>query len=109
MFKSGTKMVESESGEVKIEDVRTDTMETMIYFIYHDKVLDEKMINPDLLILAERYNIQPLTAVCVEYLRANLSVENALDVLVSADLTDKKALFDVATQFVLENRGNVIK
>merc|ERR1719187_623149 len=41
MFKSGTKMVESETGQVKIEDVKAETLETMIYFIYHDKVLDE--------------------------------------------------------------------
>ena len=65
------------------------------------------MINADLLILAERYNVRPLTAVCVEYLEENLSVENALGVLVSANLTDKEALFDVASQFVWENRGNL--
>ena len=102
-------MIESESGEMKIDDVKADTLEIMIYFLYHDKVFDEKMINADLLILAERYNVRPLTAVCVEYLGENLSVENALDVLVSANLTNKKALFDVATQFVFENRGNLVK
>jgi len=109
MFKSGTKMVESESGEVKIEDAKADTLENMIYFMYHDKVLDEKMIKADLLILAERYNVQPLTAVCVEYLEENLSLENAVDVLVSANLTNKKALFDVAEQFVWENREILAK
>merc|ERR1711874_307091 len=109
MFKSGTKMTESESGEVKIYDVKADTLETMIYFIYHDKVSNEKKINADLLILAERYNVRPLTALCVEYLGENLSVENALDVLVSANLTNKKVLFDAAADFVLKNRGNLVE
>jgi len=109
MFKSGTKMVESESGEVKIDDVKADTLETMIYFMYHDKVSDEKKIKADLLFLAEMYNIQPLSAVCVKYLEENLSVENALDVLVAANLINKEDLLDAATQFVLENRGNLAK
>merc|ERR1719228_2250129 len=77
------KMVESQSGEVKIEDVKADALEIMIYFMYHDKVLDEKMINSDLLMLADRYNVQSLTTVCIEYLEQNLSLKNALDVLVS--------------------------
>ena len=73
------------------------------------KVLDEEMINADLLILADRYNVRSLTAVCVEYLRVNLSFQNALDVLVSASLTNQKVLFDVATRFVFENRENLVK
>merc|ERR1719369_2319195 len=97
-------MVESESGEVKIKDVKAETLETMIYFIYHDKVLDEKMINADLLILADRYNIQPLKASCVEYLSQNLSLENAVDVLVSAHLTNQETLFNMAKNFVWDNK-----
>merc|ERR1711890_83410 len=36
MFKN--EMVESESGEVKIKDVKADALENMVYFMYHDKV-----------------------------------------------------------------------
>ena len=108
MFKSGTKMVESESGEVKIKDVKVETLETMIYFIYHDKVMDEKMINSDLLILADRYNVRPLKASCVEYLAQNLSLENAIDVLISAHLTNQETLFNVAKNFVWDNKKNPV-
>merc|ERR1719510_1820735 len=108
MFDSKTKFVESESGEVKIDDVKADTLETMVYFMYHDKVLDEKMINADLLILADRYNVRPLTTVCVEYLEQNVFLENAVDVLVSAHLANQETLFNVAKNFVWDKKENSI-
>ena len=39
------KCEESKSGEVKIEDFDADTVESMVYFMYHNKVSDEKMSN----------------------------------------------------------------
>ena len=110
MFKDGTKMVESESGEVKIDDAKADTLENMIYFMYFNKILDEKRINPDLLILADRYMVKSLTAFCVEHFKQNLSFGNALEVLVSAYVTpNQKALFNSAAKFVCENRKKLVK
>ena len=108
MLKKETKMVESESAEVKIEDTKAETLENMIYFMYHDKV-DEKKINSNLLILADRYNVKSLTSMCIQYLEENLSLENALDVLTAANLTSKKDLFDAAAKFVFENKQSVVK
>lgn len=109
MFNNETKMIESESGMVKIDDTKADTLETMLYFMYHNNIEDKKMINSDLLILADRYNVRPLTAFCVNYFSKNLSIENALDVSVAAYLTNKTALFNSAARFVCENKGNLIK
>ena len=108
MLKKETKMVESESAEVKIEKTKAETLENMIYFMYHDKV-DEKKINSDLLILADRFNVKSLTFICIEYLEENLSLENALDVLAAAHLTSKKDLFHVTANFVYEYKENVVK
>ena len=50
-----------------------------------------------------------LMEVCREYLKNNLSFENATDVLVSAHLTDQKDLFEIASDFVKKNEGNLVK
>ena len=67
------------------------------------------MINTGLLHDAEKYNIPELLEVCTDYLKQNLSLENALDVLVSAHLTNQKALFDAASDFTCKNRDKVVK
>ena len=102
-------VVESESGEVKIVDFKAKTVANMVYFMYHDTVMNEENVDPDLLILAEKYNIRGLMNYCVKYFEENLSLENALDVLVSSHLTNKKRLFDAATKFAYENKGLLVK
>ena len=102
-------MPEAKTGKVNIDDFNAGTVETMVYFLYNDNVLDEKMINPDLLRLAEKYNIKSLMDFCSEYLEENLSLENALDVLVTSHVTKKTGVFDNAAKFVCENRGHLIK
>ena len=108
MFHGETKMVESEAGVVEIEGTNSDALETMIYFMYHGEVLDEKKINVDLLFLAERYNVQPLSAVCIENLAQKMTPENAMDTLVSAYHLNQESLFNVAKNFILDKREDPI-
>ena len=46
---------------------------------------------------------------CAKYLESNLSLENALDILTTAELTNQKALFDSAAKFVRKNQGKMNK
>ena len=82
-------MIEAQSKEVEINDIQADTMETFLYFLYHDQVQDVKMINAKLLLAAHKYNVLELMEACTGYLKENLSFENATDVLVSSHLTDQ--------------------
>ena len=102
-------MIEAKPIKVEIDNFKADTVEAMVYFMYNDNVLDKKMINSDLLRLAEEYNIKSLMDFCSEYLEENLSLENALDVLVTSHVTKKTGVFDNAAKFVCENRGHLIK
>ena len=94
---------------MEINDFTAETVETMVYFLYNEKVLDEKMINVDLLRLAEKYNIKSLLDFCAKHLEENLSLENALDVLITSHLTHQKSLFNAATNFVNDNRGHLVQ
>ena len=106
---SNDEMIEAQSKEVEINDIQADTMETFLYFLYHDQVQDVKMINAKLLLAAHKYNVLELMEVCTEYLKKNLSFENATDVLVSSHLTDQKNLFEIASAFIKKNEGKVVK
>ena len=41
-------MAEASSGKVEIEDFEAEVVETMIYFIYNDDILNKKKITADL-------------------------------------------------------------
>ena len=68
------------------------------------KIIEE---NGALLRAADKFNNVELIEYCTEYLKRNLSVENVMDILVSAKLTNQKELFDIASLFALENRGKL--
>lgn len=108
MFKTKS-TAEEESGEVEIENFKPKTIENMVYFMYHDNIMNEENMDPELLILADKYNVRGLMKYCVEYFEENLSLENALDVLVSTHLTGQKSLFDAATLFAIKNRERLVK
>ena len=63
------------------------------------KIVEEnEMNNGALLRAAHKYNNVELIEYCTEYLKRNLSVENANDILVSAHMTDQRDLFKIALQ-----------
>ena len=73
------------------------------------KIVEEnEMNNGALLRAAHKYNNVELMEYCTEYLKRNVSVENAIDILMSAHLTDQKDLFDIALQFAIKNRGKLV-
>ena len=101
--------IEAISGEVEINDIQADTMETLLYFLYNEEVKETKLINAKLLCAADKYNLIGLMGVCTEYLKKNLCFENAVDVLVAAHLTNQKDLFDTTSTFVKKNEGSLKK
>ena len=104
-------LTEKKKGIMKIEenDISSDVMEQLLYFLYHDKVKNAKMINPDLLVAADKYNIQGLLDECCKHFESKLSLQNALDILVLAETTNQKNLFDTASRFVGKNLGKLDK
>ena len=96
-------MVEAKTGEIKIPDVSPDTMEDFLFFIYHDD-LDKTKISGDLMVVADKYNVTALSKFCVNYFENNLTESNAVDVMNSAYLTNKKELFGKAAKLVLERK-----
>ena len=111
MIKNKT-LIEKQAGvmemnpmEILENDIDSDSMEQLLFYIYQGKVTESKMLNTDLLMAADKFMVNGLLDLCVKYLKSNLSLENVLDVLVKAELTNQKALFDSASRFVRTNTG----
>ena len=104
-------LTEKKTGIMKIEenDFSSDVMEQLLYFVYHDKVKNATMINTDLLLAADKFNIQGLLDECCKHFESKLSLQNALDILVLAETTNQKNLFDTASRFVGKNLGSLEK
>merc|ERR1712018_761343 len=101
-------MVESNTGEVKVTDTSEITMESLLYYIYHDELDDEK-INEELLIAAEKYEVMGLVWICLNHLKENLNVHNAVNVMISSYLVEYKELFDLATKFIFKHKGEIVE
>ena len=101
-------LTEKQTGVMVINenDFNSEAMEQVLFYLYHGNVQDIKMINTDVLRAADKYEVIGLLEVCAKYLESNLSSENALDVLVTAKLTNQKVLFDSAAKFVLKGKMN---
>jgi hypothetical protein len=104
-------MTEKKTGMMQIEenDISSDVMDQLLYFLYHEKVKNAKMINTDLFLAADKYNIKGLLYECCKHFDSKLSLQNALDILVVAETTNQKNLFDTASRFVGKNLGNLEK
>ena len=104
-------LTETKTGIMKIEerDISYDNMGQLLYYLYHEKIKDISMINPDILVAADKYIVKGLLDECSKYFEANLSLQNALDVLVTAEFTNQKNLFEAASRFVGKNIGSLNK
>ena len=56
-----------------------------------------------------KYIVQDLLDECAMYFKSKLSLQNALDVLVAAEITKQKDLFEAASRFVRKNIGSLQK
>ena len=105
MLFEGNRFKEAADGQTKIDDIPAQVMETLLHFVYKDHVAAHTDINVDLLKAADYYDIQGLVAICTSYFQNNLTVENALEIMTAAALTNSKPLLAAAIKFAMKHRG----
>ena len=101
-------MKEERDSKVEIQDMDKDILRKMIVFMYSGKVagLDGKAA--DLLVAAEKYDLKELKRMCEDKLCVNLNLDNALDMLVLADLHGANNLRLITLEFIGENGKKII-
>ena len=113
MFKNKSMIEEQSEGVMIIEenDFDCDIMEQLLRYFYFQKVEEGDVINADLMVAADKYNVKGLLNFCTKYLESNLQLDEdyALDILVKSELIGQKNLFDAASKYICKNMGRVNK
>lgn len=98
---------EAQTKNIKILDIKHDILVEMIRFLYCDEIPKVKEMALELLVAADKYNIQGLYNDCVLYLWENVSMENYSQVLETADQLNIDSLKDRAIDYIIDNRKEV--
>lgn len=107
MFASNMK--EMDSNRVEIMDFDDVIVGGMLEYIYKGQVdiLSERA--PDLLQIAEKYELQGLKEICEFTIAKHLTVENAAEVLVIAHIHNAALLKATVIDFINRNKEDVRK
>ena len=93
---------------MNIPDVSAETMKTFLQFIYKDKVEAED-IDQNLLIAADKYNIQRLVNICVNYFENTINITNVMEITFVAYLINNDTILEKASKFIFQNHGKIKK
>jgi len=105
-----TDMKEKSENSVTITDTDPDTFEMFNQFLYTDTVsFDSPSTAPDLLYLAEKYDVESLKKVCEFEMIHNITTANCLDYCISAFTSDSQKLYEGALKFINRNLASLMK
>ncbi|CAO2644932.1 Speckle-type POZ protein [Lemmus lemmus] len=102
-------MEESKKNRVEINDVEPDVFKEMMCFIYTGKAPNLDKMADDLLAAADKYALERLKVMCEDALCSNLSVENAAEILILADLHSADQLKTQAVDFINYHASDVLE
>ena len=95
-------------GEISVTDTSAETMEKVLFYMYNDSI-DESKIDVELLKVADKYLMNNLVATCVEFFKSNLTLENALDIMLVAYQMNQNNLLETTFKFACDNKGQLAK
>ena len=101
-------MKENRTSEAEIKDVTPAAFKALLRFIYTG---DCEVGNwaEELLVAANKYDIQDLKQICAKELGKKLTVENAIRLLILSDLHQTNHLKQAAIRFINQNAPAVMK
>ena len=102
---NNTYSIESKSGCVDIEDFLPETIESFQKMVFTTKPLNKEDMSVDLLMFANKYDIQYLKRLIVEHLIHELGEKNVYEVMEAAYLIDNDKLLKATAKFVKTNLG----
>ncbi|XP_065209112.1 speckle-type POZ protein-like [Planococcus citri] len=104
MFKSN--MQESQNNHITITDIERETFEEMLYYIYTGKAQNLNESAFELLPVADKYDLKGLRIMCEKVLYKKLAPDNALKILILADMHRAKELKTLAIRYIKRNATN---
>ncbi|XP_057318588.1 speckle-type POZ protein B-like [Microplitis mediator] len=100
---------ENRNSEVDIPDIDPEIFNKMLEFIYTDEInnLDEDA--ESLLESADKYQLLNLKSLCEESLSKSVSIDNAIELMILADLHNADTLLEFIFEFIIRNFKDVVK
>ena len=93
---------ESTSNTTQINDFSGKTVEYFLKFIYGENLAKENF-TPELLLIAEKYDVKNLIQNCAGALMKSIDSENVFEVLKVAFLTNQERLMAKVRDFLIKN------
>ena len=92
--------LEKSSKNITIQDVSKEALTAMVDFLYTDTVKNLKDLALPLLILADKYAIEPLRDMCQCHILLNTNIGNVCSILDAADTINDRKLKDHCINFI---------
>ncbi|XP_057318309.1 speckle-type POZ protein B-like [Microplitis mediator] len=102
-------MKEKRDSEVAIPDIDPEIFREMLEFIYTDEINILDTNAADLLEAADKYQLLKLKSLCEESLSKSCRIDNAIKLIILADLHNANQLLEFIFEFVIRNIKDVIK
>lgn len=98
-------MVEAKTGQVVIADIQADIFKELLHYIYagHTCTPLTEHTAQSLYVVAEKYDIQDLRTECLEFLLFHIQMNNAINLMIWADVHSIDEIKQAALKFVAEN------
>ena len=93
-------MKESKESRLVIDDFDEDTIESLLKYLYSGKVASLDKQARDLLVAAEKYDLAGLKAICEGNLAQHVNLENAIDLILLADMHNATGLKNYILKYV---------
>lgn len=106
MFRNIT--LESQENQVNISDIEPEIFEILLKFIYTNETPQKSELTTDLLAAADKYELERLKRLCEKALCDTVTVSNAAEQLITADLFVAKQLKNFIMDFIEYHKVEVV-
>jgi speckle-type POZ protein len=95
-----TKMLESKEGRAKIDDIDGKALMEFLRFVYCGRVEGIDDVAAELIYAASKYDLPDLKPLCVASMTSKLTMDNAIDTMMLADLHGENQLKKFCIDYV---------
>ncbi|XP_015123829.1 speckle-type POZ protein [Diachasma alloeum] len=100
---------ENKENKVEVPDMHQDVLGELLTFMYTDETPNLTTMAMSLLAAADRYNVESLKSRCEKHLFEYMTVENAAEILETANLHNAERLKKSAVEFIHFHRKSFVK
>lgn len=102
-------MEENQLGKVVIKDLDADIVHSMLRYMYSGTAPNLNGQEARLLVAAQKYDLNELKQLCEARLSEKITISNALDLVLLADLHNASTLREQALAFIVTNGEEIVR